>query len=364
MNDAILELLPGIHLFIIIPMLALIILVPLAIKQNRVKNKRRSIDWGFAKDLEKKLNIDINQFCNETVKSRLESSRKKYLGQICILVTFICICAAAIFYNIVRGFDSNISIIEFLIEAIIEIILLFIVQKITSNYEMLYKKIIVEPILKSLYPDIIYNSEKNIHMQSEYAKLGFDNMYYLVKCETKDYFEGMIDGKMHFEMTELIAYKEDFTDSFSYRNRRLLHRAVVFRGLFSRVECIKGIGENKILILHSTTKVKPKKYKVELENTELKKDFNVFSENPESASKFLTNEIINIILEFYKSLNVCFDIIIMHNQIYFRFFTNYIFETDVLEKEINKDQILLYCFIIDFITKFTRSFNAILDSVD
>ena len=54
----------------------------------------------------------------------------------------------------------------------------------------------------------------------------------------------------------------------------------------------------------------------------------------------------------------------MHNQIYFRFFTNYIFETDVLEKEINKDQILLYCFIIDFITKFTRSFNAILDSVD
>lgn len=360
MNDAILELLPGIHLFIIIPMLALIILVPLAIKQNRVKNKRRSIDWGFAKDLEKKLNIDINQFCNETVKSRLESSRKKYLGQICILVIFISICAAAIFYNIIRGFDSNISIIEFLVEAIIEIVLLFIVQKITSNYEMLYKKIIVEPILKSLYPDIIYNSEKNIHMQSEYAKLGFDNMYYLVKCETKDYFEGMIDGKIHFEMADLKAYKEDIDESYK---RRLL-KDVVFRGLFSSTECIKGIGENKILILHSTTKVKPQKYKVELGNTELKKDFNVFSENPELASKFLTNEIINIILEFYKSLNVCFDIIIMQNQIYFRFFTNYIFETDVLEKEINKDQILLYCFIIDFITKFTRSFNVILDSVD
>lgn len=360
MNDAILELLPGIHLFIIIPMLALIILVPLAIKQNRVKNKRRSIDWGFAKDLEKKLNIDINQFCNETVKSRLESSRKKYLGQICILVIFISICAAAIFYNIIRGFDSNISIIEFLVEAIIEIVLLFIVQKITSNYEMLYKKIIVEPILKSLYPDIIYNSEKNIHMQSEYAKLGLDNMYYLVKCETKDYFEGMIDGKIHFEMADLKAYKEDIDESYK---RRLL-KDVAFRGLFSSTECIKGIGENKILILHSTTKVKPQKYKVELGNTELKKDFNVFSENPELASKFLTNEIINIILEFYKSLNVCFDIIIMQNQIYFRFFTNYIFETDVLEKEINKDQILLYCFIIDFITKFTRSFNVILDSVD
>ena len=363
MNEAILELLPGIHL-LIIPMLALIILVPLAIKQNRVKNKRRSIDWGFVKDLEKKSSIDMKQFCNETVKSNLESSRKKYLVQICILVTFICICAAAIFYNIIRGLDSKISIIAFLVEVIIEIVLLYVVQKITSNYEILYKKIIVEPILKSLYPDIIYNSEKNIHMQSEYAKLGFDNMYYLVKCETKDYFEGMIDGKIHFEMADLKAYKEDIDESFRYRNKRRLLKDVVFRGLFSSTECTKGIGENKILILHSTTKVKPKKYKVELENTELKNDFNVFSENPELASKFLTNEIINIILEFYKSLNVCFDIIITNNQIYFRFFTNYIFEIDIIEKEINKDQLLLYCFIIDFITKFTRSFNAILDSAD
>lgn len=351
MDSFLLELLPKLVL-LSIPILILIVLIPLETKEFKKKKERNKINKLFYKDLEIVNSNDFhnafNQIYGDSTKVVLENRRKKLLMPKYILITFIFICIFSMLYNMIlfNSVDIEIIILKILIEAIVLSVLVYALKKINLEYETFYKKLIFKPVIELLYSGFTYTVGKASKLELEYMKLDYDNRY-IVSTETHDYLKGRVGKNTLIEITDLKAYVSHYKQLDE----------TLFKGLFANINCEKNIGETKILITHNTCNKKREKYKVQLDNIQFENNFTVFSENKELARKVLTQEVIQMILAFYNNHHIIFDITITNDQIYFRFFTNHIFDTDIFEKEVNKHPILLYCYIIDFILEFTRKFN-------
>lgn len=100
---------------------------------------------------------------------------------------------------------------------------------------------------------------------------------------------------------------------------------VIFQGLFGNIKLLKNIESPIQVILNNKFRVYNEN-RVEFENAEFEKKFDVFCKNRQLACEIISPELIEMLMGFYQEYNILFEINIIDDNIYIRFFTGKMFE--------------------------------------
>ena len=134
--------------------------------------------------------------------------------------------------------------------------------------------------------------------------------------------------------------------------------AQMFNGLFASVECPKNFNNSLYIRVNKNalekaiefnTKYKYKKLKTELDSKEFEKNFDVYASDKIIAMQLLTADIMQMLVDFRKEMNMNYEITIKNSHIYYRFLCGELFEINDLNKfSLDKEMLYKYYKIIDF----------------
>lgn len=316
--------------------------------KNKKHNKIRktTMSYEFKK---------IYNYIEEQYVSELEENRKKLIKSIIIcLVLFIIAVTLCIIFEKKTHFSTRKSY------SILGIIFLPAVLYYVYKYKK-YNDIYV----KSFKDTIIKNFVKYINHNLEYHQKGGKNLfhYYLdAKFEDKqfndfttdDYIEGINENGTNIEMCNIAL--ENYNNNGEFLN-------MVYEGIFS-VTKLNNYVTGEIRIKKNQYILKNKHNKVEMDNNEFEKYFDVYSNSNILAMQILTHDIMEELLQFYNTYKINCEIVIKDNNIYIRFDTGVMFEPNILKKTEDMNTLWVYYSVLKFVTNFTVKVNKLLKDLD
>ena len=136
--------------------------------------------------------------------------------------------------------------------------------------------------------------------------------------------------------------------------------ASVFKGTYIIIDIASQI---PIFVRISKNKYVQSKNKVELDSNEFEKYFDVNSEDRILATRILTADVLQMLVDFYKKYNIKFEIVFKENKIYINLHTAEAFKIPKY-KRIDKQQIYLYYAILEFTTNLSKEINKVLNGIE
>lgn len=220
-------------------------------------------------------------------------------------------------YMISESFYSLIYIILYVI------ILITMSSKISEDtkyekceeYRSAFKRIIIKHLVHGINKELNYNPDKGINAEDyRIIETREFNVY-----NSDDLIQGNISN-ISIELAGVVA--EDSASYIDSKNNDIK----VFEGLFAKIEFPREF--NTKIYIRSKIKYenKLKNYKVELDSKEYNKVFWTYSLDKDKVkvSQILTQDLIEVLLEFKNRTNINIDITIKNNCMYIRFHTGII----------------------------------------
>lgn len=228
------------------------------------------------------------------------------------------------------------------------------INKYNSDFVMMYKREIISnliPIINSkLNYEPLYGINEKIYRDSQFEDQPFNSYY----CD--DYIFGDIEKNTKINICDIAVKNRNGSG-------RLEQTDELFYGLFSFTECPNNIHSLLKINRNCPTILKDDSI-VNMDSQNFEKYFDVYCENKILAMQLLTPEVMEFIIEFYEKYNIDFEISIINNTIYLRFFTGRMFEARKTGNPIDINLLWKYYNIVMFVIDFSSKINTIVNDLE
>lgn len=293
------------------------------------------------KELQNENNNELNNAWKEAKKER--EKVKKITGIICLVIDIL---VGIIFFENIIKFSSLFSILPIIIFAINMNIIVFILTnrlfcKNKSQYNLKYKKIVINKIINNFYDSLEYFPQKPmpeyIYEQLEYE---YYNQY-----QSDDYFKAKIDNKYSMQMAEILAEeRKTYTDSNGDTKTKTITK---FHGLFAKIVMDKSIHSELRIMQNGAMMLR--KDRLKMDSSEFEKYFDVKASDPIVGMQLLTADVMEELIEFENKTNMKYDIYIKDNELYLRFHSGPMFEVGKLKNgALDKETVQKYFYMLNF----------------
>lgn len=296
--------------------------------------------------------IENNAYDLEMTRSdaKSETIRNWIIGTI---VFSIGVILYFVFYNMFYPNDEIAHIFMYLYIGIICLLYFKLRRKgkksKVSEYKDEFKTKIIRALLDSFGENIKYSPYSGIS-SSSYTEAEFEK-YDTYKSE--DLMQGVLKNNCNFSMSEVLTeYKTTDSDGHT-------HYHTLFCGMMSKIETPKPFNaslylrkdrkDKNILARAFRSKLPFDNLRVELDSQEFEKIFDVYCSDKIIAMQLLTADIMQLLIDFQKEMNMEYELTIKNNRIYIRFFSGEMFETaNVLKFSLDKNTLYKYYMMLDF----------------
>ena len=246
------------------------------------------------------------------------------------------------FYEGFQNMYPTICII-FVISAIIYFLSKF-------NYTNEYKKVIIPNLIKLVNEKLEYSEKFEEKMKSDYKKAKFD-VEEIDFYDEDDHIYGKLDENTIIQMAD-IKVKRLARSKLDYLVTEL------FKGIFAYIKT--NVTFEKAIVVTAAEKQYAREMflsKVEIDNREFERKFDVYCENRVLALRIFTADIMEEILEFSEKMKITFEMTFREDTINFRFYTGNMFEPRFRIRALDKNYIYSYYEILEFILNITKKIN-------
>ena len=327
----------------------------LSIKNNKIRNKKINIS-NLKEDI--KFEETYNKI-REKYEYNLNKIRKKIRPITLVTILFAIIVGGFFGWMMfakmnIEKYSEFIVSNELLIKTLpIASVLLFFVAFFfysfkLSDYEKEYKNGVVADIVKSVNSGLAYSRRYENFGESPielYTRASFDTNYF-----NSSKMEDFINGKLTDKLTVAIEELKLRHIIKRGKNRKSID---VFNGLFIHVQGIDKFN-GIIKILNNNNKIsgisKQDLTEVKMDSSEFERTFNVYANDPVTAMRILTSDIMQKMVEFETRLGIHYEVVICGSEIFMRFFTTELFEPAIFNESKEKDRVRAYYEIINLIT--------------
>ena len=294
----------------------------------------------------------------------LESSRYRAKNETIrniTIITMSILIGCTLYFFLYKMCYPNDEIAHFLI-SIYGVMALIIYIKVNSEskksradqYSDNFKTRVVKALLDSFGENISYFPDQGISSYS-YIDAEFEKYD---RYKSEDLMQGVLKNNCNFSMAEILTEYE-ITPKTS---DRIYH--TLFCGMMSKVETPKPFNaslylrkdrkDKNILARTFSSKLPFDKLRVELDSQEFEKMFDVYCSDNIIAMQLLTADIMQLLIEFQKEMNMDYELTIKNNLIYIRFMSGEMFETaDVMKFSLDKSTLYKYYRMLDFVFTLT-----------
>ena len=241
--------------------------------------------------------------------------------------------------------------ISFLILAVLMIdslIYTMMTEKLYGKYEVLYKKEVIEALLKYFFEKVDYkpNNGMSRNIYNENKEYEYYDIYY-----SDDYMEGIIDNKYSIQMADVTTQeKKETRNSEGERETKIV---TLFSGLFAKINIEKSI-ESKIAIKQNNSIMKTER--LEMDSNEFEEYFDVSTSDNIKGMQLLTHDIMELLVKFRAQNKIPYDLVIENNNMYIRLETGSMFEGIFNNKKsIDEAVIKEYYNSVDFIYSLSKT---------
>ncbi len=292
------------------------------------------------KELQNTDNTDLKE---QWEKAKEESKKIKKIALIMCLIIDIII--AIMFFksniNLVFTFLLPMLIIVFIINIFVFAITNVFFSKNKSQYNLKYKKTVINKIMNNFYDNLEYFPEKPMpeYIYKEMKYESYD------QYRSEDYFEAQINKKYGIQMAEVVTVKEEtYKDSDGNTKTREITK---FHGLFAKIEMDKSINSELRIVQNGGMLMQ--KDRLKMDSSQFEKYFDVKASNKIIGMQLLTSDVMEKLIEFKNKTNMKYDIGINNNNLYLRFRCGDMFEAGNFKKDIlEKSVIEKYFYMLNF----------------
>lgn len=152
-----------------------------------------------------------------------------------------------------------------------------------------------------------------------------------------------------------IAYKENVVKKFvNAYDENLFY---VSNGTIPEKEYYSAgfeTGSNVYLHKGRQSQISPEHKKIEMDSTEFEKYFDVYADDKIQAMQVLTSDVMEEMMEFIKESKIKFEFTIKKDKFYIRFWTDEMFEGNILKSSVEFDTLKKVFDVINFTFDITR----------
>ena len=227
--------------------------------------------------------------------------------------------------------------------------------KKNNNYSELYKNEVITEFIKNIIPDFNYLPDFSLESKNkiidEYKNAKFDTRQF-----NRSYTDDYINGKIHNDD----IYMCDLDTYYEYvNNKKETCTEKRFSGLFANIRINSSNKNIEIKILNKENSQIENRNVVKLDFDEFNNNFIIVSDSNISAFQILTAEVMEILNTQLKENNIKFDLYIINNNIYLRFYTLPMFEAPINEPVMKKENFYRYYTLLRFVMDFSDKINNI-----
>lgn len=204
-----------------------------------------------------------------------------------------------------------------------------------GNYKKMFKESVITNALKEYDSNLTYNPT-GVFPESTYRMARFESYD---RYRSEDEIRGFIDGK-EFIMADVHTQREhrDKDGHTSY--------TTVFRGQVALLHLPNTIGFD-ISVVNNTIKLFSGDTHVEIDNPTFEEHYDVFTSDKIKAMKILTPAVTNKMLDLNNKYGFKFELKIISNQVFFRFYADNLFEPNAADIKAEATGIALYFEILN-----------------
>jgi phosphate/sulfate permease len=234
-----------------------------------------------------------------------------------------------------------------------------------SEFKDKFKTKVIKALLDSFDENIEYLPHKGIssiiYNEAEFEK--YDTY------SSEDLMQGTLKNNCNFSMAEVLTEYET-TDSDENK-----HYHTLFYGILSKVETPKpfnaslylrkDIKDKNILSRAFRAKLPFDNLRVELDSQEFEKYFDVYCSNKIIAMQLLTADVMQLLIEFQKEMNMEYELTIKNSHLYIRFMSGEMFEAACIAKfSLDKATLYRYYRMLDFTFTLTAKLTKLIKDTE
>ena len=240
--------------------------------------------------------------------------------------------------------------IIYIIPVIIFIVLLIYLR--TRNTKQVLYDIILPNLLKSYNNEIQYSHSLGISSRT-YSEARFE---YYDRFHSEDLIKGKINN-CEYEMSEVHTERRH-TDKDGHT-----HYTTIFRGTFAKVNLDKNF-KSSINIVNNRIKLFSRDNYITIDNEEFEKIFDVFTTDKILAMRLLSPDVTTKMIDLYKNTGIYFEIKIVDNIMYIRFYTSSIMELSFSNTEKEAEQLARSIALLDSVFSIMNNFIAEIERME
>ena len=335
------------------------------------KLKKRKIKYNKDVKFEEIYSKIKNGELEKAEKVREKKTKKEISRNVYCLIAFLVLWLLSIIFNKV-----SLKLREITIFGLWGVMLLWIVTfainiQTEIDEDIEDNKNFFEDFLKLYNKDYIYKLDiedsEHLKLRDEYIEMQFsigkEGKFDLLNVQNCIY--GNIDSTTKMSLydisVELVNGDYSYITEGKYSEFKKEYKSgSIFKGIYIILDTERKIPTN---IRITKNKYIQRKNKVELDNNEFEKYFDVNSEDENLAVRILTADVMQMLVDFYKKYNIVFEIVFREKKIYINLHIPEPFIVPEYEL-IRKKQIYRYYAILEFTTKLSKEINKALNGIE
>ncbi len=222
-----------------------------------------------------------------------------------------------------------------------------------TSFSRRFKELIIATLIKKFGKNLMLNPEtidKKTIIQL-YKDLGYETSNLDFYSNVDDVIVGNLNNGKQIRMSEAIFRKSSGKNT-----------VVIFGGLFIESNLSKSINDEIRVLLSGTELYNLGNCnKLELDNSEFEKIFNVYTKNKVVTAQILTSEVLERLTTLRTDYGMNFDFIIKGDKLYIRLEVGSMFETASQRNKLHKEDILIYYSILNYVDLLITELNKMVD---
>ena len=306
--------------------------------------------------MEKEFEESFNEIYDKIVMTcsgklkEIKSKNNKF-----VLIVFIVLAIL----NIIMFCNSSLKGIISLSISVSFFILIFFYITGEGNYKRLYKKYVIEELVKGYNNRFYYDAETGI-TRVEYNMAHFEEKYDEYMAEDRIF--GTLETGDNFQLSEITTMNVIETKDSSGRIQKTRKQA--FRGLYGIIRLKK----NPLINVHIASDNFWKRYvknRIEMDSSEFEKYYDCLTRDKIDTMRIFTSDLIEKYIEIVRDNKYGFELKIVDDMVFLRYKTNQVFEPPMfktgLEREFLKKNYKVIYYPLEIINATIKNMNEIME---
>ena len=306
--------------------------------------------------MEKEFEESFNEIYEKIVRSCSDKLKEvKLKNNKFVFVVFLVL----VILNIIILCVSNLRGIISLSASISFFVVLFFYITGDGNYKRLYKKYVIEELVKGYNNRFYYDSETGI-TRAEYNMAHFEEKYDEYRAEDRIF--GTLETGDNFQLSEVTTMKVIEKKDSSGTIQKTKKQA--FRGLYGIIR----LKNNPLINVHIASDNFWKRYvknRIEMDSSEFEKYYDCLTRDKIDTMRIFTSDLIEKYIEIVRDNKYGFELKIVDDMIFLRYKTNQVFEPPMfktgLEREFLKKNYKVIYYPLEIINATIKNMNEIME---